>query len=188
VYDKPKELLMKMSVLILLTGLFMSLAVADPTTYLLTGKVTYQAKAPIGQWQGSNTALDGQLNWDAQSGEVSGQICVTLAAWSSGEPLKDRHTQEMFQVDQFPKGCFSVSGIQGDVASGQITLLGLLELHGVKHDLSIPGTFQQQSGTLIFDGNFSTNVTDWGMKRPSMLGMTVADEVQVQVHGEAVAQ
>jgi polyisoprenoid-binding protein YceI len=168
--------------------MLLAIAEAKPTTYLLSGKITYQAHALIGQWQGTNTALNGQLTWDAQTGELSGQICLTLAQWSSGEPLKDKHTLEMFQVDQFPQGCYSVTGLQGDPTSGQATLLGTLDLHGVKHDISIPGSFQQNSSTLIFDGSFTTKVTDWGMKRPSMLGMTVADEVQVQVHGEAVGQ
>jgi polyisoprenoid-binding protein YceI len=177
-----------LAALTLLSALLLTSATSKPIPYILSGKITYHAHALIGQWQGVNTALTGQLNWDAQTKELSGQICLTLAQWSSGEPLKDRHTQDMFQVDQFPQGCYSVTGIQGDPASGQVTLLGTLDLHGVKHDMSIPGTFQEQNGVLIFDGTFTTNVTDWSMKRPSMLGMTVADDVQVEVHGEAVPQ
>lgn len=172
--------------LIVLSAMLLTAAASKTTPYTLSGKIIYHASALVGEWQGTNTALNGQLEWDPQTKELSGEICVALAEWVSGEPLKDKHTQEMFQVEQFPQGCYSVTGIQGDPASGQVTLLGTLELHGIKQDISIPGTFQEQNGTLIFDGTFTTKVTDWAMKRPSMLGMTVADEVQVEVHGEAV--
>ncbi len=164
------------------------LALAAPVTYQVTGSIVYQARGPMGTFKGENTQVTGHVVWDDKAQTVSGEVCVDLSAWDSGEPLRDKHTRTMFEVDRFPKACFKITGIQGDVRSGQVTLLGELSIHGVTRPAQIPGTVQISGGRIVFDGSFETKITDWDMRRPSLLGFKVRDLVKVRVHGEGVAR
>ncbi len=154
--------------------------------YQVSGRVVYQARGPMGAFQGTNEAVTGTLRWDPDQGVLEGEVCVDLSAWDSGEPLRDKHTRSMFEVEQYPKACLVFTGIEGDPAKGPVKLLGELTLHGVTQEVAIPGTARIEGERILFEGTFETKITDWKMKRPSLMGFKVRDRVKVQVYGEAV--
>ena len=170
---------------ILLAGL-LAFALALAADYRVEGKVVYQARGPMGAFQGINEAVAGTLRWDPGRGVLEGEVCVDLSAWDSGEPLRDKHTRSMFEVEKYPKACLVFTGIEGDPAKGPVKLLGELTLHGVTRPVAIPGTARFEGDTIFFEGAFETKITDWKMKRPSLLGFKVRDRVKVQVFGKAV--
>ncbi len=172
--------------LLLVAGVF-SFALAG-TEYTVGGKIVYEARSPIGAFKGENPAVSGTLVWDAQTREASGRICVDLTAWDSGEPLRDKHTRTMFETDTYPEGCFELAGVRTGAAPDEIVLLGNLTLHGLTRPLELPGKFREEGGKLYFEGYFETKITDWEMKRPSMMGLKVKDLVKVWVYGEGVAR
>ncbi len=163
-----------------------SLVYAAPTPYRVQGRVVYQAKSPIGTFKGKNEAVQGEILWDPETGTLSGKVCLDLSRWESGEPLRDKHTRAMFEVDRYPEACYVITGIEGDPAQGPVTLLGELTLHGVTRPLAIPGTVRFEGETILFEGQFETKITDWKMKRPSLMGIKVRDPVRVWVYGEAI--
>ncbi len=169
----------------LLAGI-LAFALALAADYQVKGKVVYQARGPMGTFQGTNEAVRGNLRWDPQKGTLEGEVCVDLSAWDSGEPLRDKHTRSMFELEKYPKACLVLTGIEGDPAKGPVKLLGELTLHGVTQAVAIPGTARIEGERILFEGGFETKITDWKMKRPSLMGFKVRDRVEVQVYGEAV--
>ena len=170
----------------LLTMVFAPVLAAN--AYDVGGHIVYEAKGPIGAFKGENTAVSGALSWDTGQQVASGRVCVDLTAWDSGEPLRDKHTRTMFETDTYPEGCFELTGVRAGAAPDEIVLLGNLTLHGVTRPLELPGTFREEGGKLYFEGYFETKITDWEMKRPSMMGLKVRDLVKVWVYGEGVAR
>ena len=157
--------------------------------YDVGGRIVYEAKGPIGAFKGENTAVSGALTWDPEQQTASGRVCVDLTAWDSGEPLRDKHTRTMFETDVDPEACFELEGVRPGAAPDEIVLVGRLSMHGVTLPLEIPGKLvQKANGRLYFAGYFETRITDWGMKRPSMMGFKVRDRVKVWVYGEGVPQ
>jgi len=166
--------------------LLLGIGLAAPKPYLVQGSVVYEAKSPIGTFKGKNEAVQGEILWDPETGTLTGKVCVDLSKWESGEPLRDKHTRAMFEVDRYPEACYVITGIEGDPAQGSVTLLGELTLHGVTRPLAIPGTVRFEGEKILFEGQFETKITDWKMKRPSLMGIKVRDQVQVWVYGEAI--
>jgi polyisoprenoid-binding protein YceI len=172
--------------LIVLVFLFVTALAAGG--YVVSGRVVYEARGPVGAFKGENPAVRGTLTWDAATRAASGRVCVDLTAWDSGEPLRDKHTRTMFETDTYPEGCFELSAVRAGAAPDEIVLLGNLTLHGVTRPLELPGKFREEGGKLYFEGYFETMITDWEMKRPSMMGLKVRDLVKVWVYGEGVAR
>lgn len=92
---------------LLLLGLAFAQAAGE---YAVSGRVVYEARGPIGAFEGENRKVGGALVWDAASGEASGRICVDLSAWDSGEWLRDKHIRTMFEADVYPEACFELVG------------------------------------------------------------------------------
>lgn len=178
---------MKKSGVVLGLSLLATLLVwAAPTSYSVSGKIIYEAKGPTGRFKGSNDSVSGSFNIDGA--KLSGKICVDLSKWASGEPLRDTHTRGMFEVDKYPQACMDLSGVEGNIASGSATLLGSLNIHGKDKVLKVPVTIKMNGNKMLVEGQFDTKVTEWGMKRPSLLGITVDDAVKVAFSVEAVPQ
>lgn len=164
-----------------------ALVLAAPTSYKIAGKITYDTKGPTGHFKGSNDAVSGSFNWDG-AGKIDGKICVDQSQWKSGEPLRDSHTREMFEVDKFAQACIDLTGVEGSAAGGSVTLVGKLNMHGVDQTIKIPLSVKTANGKLQVEGSFDTKVTDWNMKQPSLLGIKVDNNVKVMLSGEASPQ
>lgn len=172
--------------LLALLGSLLAVAPAragDPTN-TLSGTIVYEGKSPIADWKGSNPSVSGSITWNANARTVMSEVWVDLAKWDSGNALRDQHTRAMFEVEQFPKAHFRVTGLAGDVTSGDITLKGTLDLHGVEKNVEIPSKIKIVDGKVSFNGSVVLRVTEYGMKRPVLLGARVADEVKVNIQAE----
>jgi len=162
-------------------------SVALGQSFRVTGKAIYEAKAPVGAFQGVNSTLQGQVKVNLAQGEASGEVCLDLAAWDSKEPLRDRHTRDMFEVNRFPKACLRLTGLEalGQGQEREAVAAGLLNLHGVERPLKVKGTLRQEGNLYRFRGSFLLRLGDYGLKAPTFLGMRVAEEVKVWVEVEA---
>ena len=164
--------------------LAVSVTNAQPVTCPLSGIITYEGSSPMADWKGTNTAITDQVTWDQKTGNLTAEVWVDLAKWNSGNGVRDDHTRVMFETERFPKSCYTVNGVTGDVASGAITLKGKLDLHGTKHDLDIPGTVKIENKKFRFNGDFTTHITDWAMKQSSLLGVQVVDQVKSHIQAD----
>jgi polyisoprenoid-binding protein YceI len=160
---------------------------AQPVSFQVSGEIVYTASFPLGTWQGRNTAVYGEVSWDGRREQLEGTVCVDLAAWDSGNALRDADTRAMFEVDRYPEACYELSGYVGE-AGGPVTLVGTLSLHGVERELRISGTVSAREGGFVFSGRFSTALSVWNIAPPRVLFLVVDDAVEVEVGGVAVAE
>ncbi|ADW21714.1 YceI family protein [Thermus scotoductus] len=159
---------------------------AAAATYQVSGETLYEARAPLGAFRGVNPTLEGQVVFKLTKGFLQGRVCLDLSAWDSTEPLRDRHTREMFQVDRYPRACLNIQGFD----PGQSLVQGTLSLHGVERKVAVPVryTLEQGGQTLRFEAEFELPLSDYGLKAPSFMGMRVQDRVVVRVKGQGVAR
>lgn len=157
-------------------------------TNRLAGQVIYTGSSPMGVWHGTNTAVAGQLIWSQTAGTVSGLVTVDLARWESGNKIRDRHTLALFDVKSFPTSSFQPTGFKGRMDAGPVTVLGTLSLHDVQRPVEIPGVVTVSQGRQSFQGDLVLHLADWQLKRPTLMGAAVADEVKVHVYGEGVSR
>ncbi len=172
---------------VILLGLLLLAAAAraGAAENTLHGTVIYASTSPMADFSGTNSAVTGTAVWDKASGTVKAEVQIDLAKWSSGSALREKHTLAMFEVDRFPKASVSLSGTAAEPARTNATLKATLDLHGVKQPLDIPGKLNLENNRVDFSGDFTLRLTEWGMKRPSLLGAQVDDIVKVHIQAEA---
>ena len=104
---------------------------AAPVRYTLSGRLVYQGTYPLGTWQGTNTTVSGQLAGDSTGGSLTGAVQATVAAWESGNSVRDQHTRAMFDTVHHPTARFVVTELKAQRAGDPAILRGALTLHGV---------------------------------------------------------
>jgi polyisoprenoid-binding protein YceI len=152
---------------------------AAPAPYPLQGKAVYAATSTMSDWTGTNPKVSGTAIRDEAAKTVEAKVSIDLSGWDSGSALRDKHTATMFETDKFPQATFTGTAASG--ASTNVLFKGTLELHGVKRDLDVPGALRMEKEGLAFNGDFVLKLTDFGMKQPSMLGVTVGNEIKVHI-------
>lgn len=63
--------------------------------------------------------------------------------------------------------------------ANQVTVTGTMDMHGVKKNITIPGTITVQNGLLFVKTNFAVKLADYNVKIPSVLGSNIAEQVAV---------
>jgi polyisoprenoid-binding protein YceI len=116
---------------------------------------------------------------------TAGTITVDTTSITSDESRRDnRLRSEGLETDAYPTATFTVTQpveIPAAAMNGtpsDITLVGELELHGVKKSVSIPAQAQLVDGTIQVAGSLSFPLSDFGITAPNIGGfiVSIADE------------
>jgi polyisoprenoid-binding protein YceI len=106
-------------------------------------------------------------------------VAVKLSTFDSRDANRDSHGLEIMESIKYPNVTFSSQSITTN-ADGSLTATGKLTYHGLTKPISIKVTRRDEAGKLICDGNFTYNLTDFNLERPSLLGVKTEDEVKMK--------
>jgi polyisoprenoid-binding protein YceI len=134
---------------------------------------------------GTFAVKSGSLQFDPQTGKVSGSIVVNAVSGETGNNSRDqRMHKEILETWKFAEATFRPSQIDGQVsltASSDFKLKGIITLHGTDHelvaDVHSEFTGDQWKGTAKFDVPY----TKWGIKDPSNFLLKVKPVVNVEL-------
>ncbi len=184
--DLSKPVFTRVAVALLL---FVFAHAAAQTTFTLTSStVTYTASDPRDTWQGTTTLSNLELTPTAGGLRVSATI--EPGSFSSGNFIRDNNARfGLFDANTFPTA--TLTGTlplapkmlqPGAVSSTQETeLSGELLLHGVTQALTVPVTIIREGTELSAETGFPVALSAFGMKGPSLFGVTVNDQVKVAI-------
>jgi polyisoprenoid-binding protein YceI len=116
-------------------------------------------------------------------------ITVGLGALDTGMGLRDKHTKEALEVDKFPAAELAVARSElkfpaaGAESSGDAK--GKLKIHGQTKDVTFHYTAGAAGGALNVKGTTRIDMTDYGIKTPSYLGVGVKPDVEISVTFQA---
>lgn len=130
----------------------------------------------------------GDVTFDLESGAASGAIVLDAARAATGNSSRDRTMRgEVLEVAKFPTIEFMPGKVTGALAadgSSQLTLHGVIRLHGEPHPLALPATVEVHDGHVKAQARFEIPYQDWGLHDPSVLFLRVARVVAVTVRAE----
>jgi polyisoprenoid-binding protein YceI len=185
-------------VIILLSLLGLSTEAATQKVELLKEKssVTFVAigRPSAMKIHGENAKPEGSLLFSVD-GAGSGQIKVDLDEFTTGMSLRDRHMKEKYLETNKDGNKFATieiskvdfpSDFWSSQKTGEFTFQGTLALHGSKK--AIEGKLkvtERKLDQLQGSSAFSIKLTDYGIQIPSFSGITVAENVEIQVSFEA---
>jgi len=128
-------------------------------------------------------------------GVGSGQIKVDLDEFTTGMSLRDRHMKEKYLETTKDGNKFATieiskvdfpSDFWTTQKTGEFPFQGTLNLHGSKK--AIDGKLkvtERKTDQIQGSSVFSIKLTDYGIQIPSFSGITVAENVEIQVSFEA---
>ena len=127
----------------------------------------------------------GIIKADSASGKAEGTIVVDAASGDSGDSLRDnRMKNSVLEAEKFPEITFIARHIEGHLDRGggfQAKLEGVLKLHGAEHEIVMDTRGTLIDDNLVATAHFSIPYVQWGLKDPSLLFLTVAKQVDIDI-------
>lgn len=133
---------------------------------------------------GKSTGPKGWVTIENQ--KVSGELEIPIRQLDTGMALRNDHLQNKYlEADKFPKATLTFQ--QQPLPQGwsrenpklsKTVLDGVLSLHGVQKPVRIEFSMSEHADV---QAQFKIKLTDYQVDIPSFMGVTVADQVEVNV-------
>ena len=131
-------------------------------------------------------------NWDAQNDEISGLLNIEngtidnvgviakVKDFNSGNSSLDSNAMRVVEALQYPNVIFRSSLIEQN--DDRVYLEGVLEFHGIKQNLKVEGKIESLEDQIKINMDFIIKLSDFEIKRPSLLFRKVEDEILVEIN------
>ena len=156
-----------------------SLAIkAGKVEFLAIGKPSFLKVRGVGSAPSGTLKLKGT--------KASGEFTFELSSLDTEIALRNEHMKDKYlEVGKFPKATIRFQ--DAETKDGTKTSVAAeLELHGVKKPVVLEAELKPDGETKKASGSFKFKLTDFSIAIPSHLGVTIADEVTVNI--ESVLQ
>lgn len=145
-------------------------------------KVTFFSAATIEDITAVNTSSKPVMS--TATGEI--QISLTINQFIFAKKLMQEHFNEDYmESDKYPHAVF-----KGKVNEkvdykkdgvNNVTVAGEMDMHGVKKNITIPGTITIKNGIIFLAAKFDVKPSDYNIKVPSVIGSDVAKQIAVSL-------
>jgi polyisoprenoid-binding protein YceI len=166
-----------------------ALACAQPRTFELDPaqtQVAFTLGDVLHTVHGNFHLKRGSIQFDDSTGEASGELVVDALSGESGNSSRDKKMhKENLESAKYSEIVFTPRHIKGAVAAegkSQVTIDGLLVLHGQSHPVTLTIDVQLHGGAGSADTAFVVPYEKWGVKNPSTFILRVSDKVEINVH------
>lgn len=180
---------------IILASLFFGILPAwgagpSPVTLpISTGTVKFLAKGKPSAIRIHGTGQPIQGSVQLTGLDVKGNFDIAIDALDTGIALRTSHMKETYlEMKKFPKALFQLNEMKlpstlksNGYSAENIPLSGVLTLHGVQHSLSGIAALRSEEGKLTAHISFPVLLSSHGITIPTYLGVTVTDQVEVDV-------
>lgn len=163
--------------------LLVALGVEAQVLDVQDAKAAVNGKTSLASYTGSSEALEGTLNIDSR--EVDFRI--PLESIKTGNGSRDKDMYKALETDQFPYATFKGKiSEEFDIAHEQnqkVLVKGMFSLHGVERPLEVTVDLKPTPEGILFYTFWPINITDYGIKRPSVFFIKVEDEHRIVIEG-----
>lgn len=168
----------------------------------LLGESLYQLEPTASQLEFTAIGKPGFLRINGKGAQITGQAKVATAETTgtfearldqfvTGMDLRDQHMKETYlETKQFPtaKLAWKIKVAKVEQNGQEVPFTGSLNLHGVEKPVEGTVTLATSKDLSKVDGEaqFKIKLSDYKIKIPSYLGVTVAEDVDVKAIFKAV--
>lgn len=143
--------------------------------------VRFFSKATIEDIAAENQKSVSMIN--VGTGEIA--VSIPISEFQFEKSLMKEHFNEKYmESEKFPKATFQgkISGFQASATGPQqVKAEGKLTIHGVSHDVEIPGTIELNGTSIHVQCKFMVKLEDYAVPRPQLLWKNIAEEVEVTI-------
>jgi len=158
--------------------------VLDPSA----SEVTFTLETTFHEVHGRLGAVAGTIHFDPATGAASGEITVDARRADTGNRERDETMHaEVLESALFPVIRFRVERVEGnlvDPGRGELQLVGVLNLHGADHPMTIPVATEIAEGRVRGEFELSIPYVEWGLHDPSFFVARAAKTVDARIRAE----
>ena len=152
-------------------------------------KVEWVAAKVTKDHKGGFEAVTGKARYDASGALVGIDAEIDTRSVTSDTEKLTKHLKspDFFDVEKFPKATFTTTKIEPGGEGGTHTVTGVLDLHGVKKEISFPATIKTENGVTTATSEFTLKRFDFGINYKGAADDLIKDEVLMKLHVVAPA-
>jgi len=151
-------------------------------------QIEFRLAGALHTTHGTFTLERGLLSGDLATGQAGGLTVVDARSGDSGIGARDdRMKNAVLEVQKYPEVTFVPTHIVGQLGMDnqfRASLEGILTLHGTDHSIAMEVQGRLIGDSLVAKSHFSVPYVEWGMEDPSVLFLTVAKAVDIDVATE----
>ena len=141
--------------------------------------ISYDGKHPAHNWTGVSKEIKGSFVFDSNNPTSSNvDLFVPVFSFDSKNSNRDSNMLDVIEDYFYPTVSFTSSGIIKQ--ENQYYIKGLLFFHGIKKEITIPVNFTLDDKKIKVDADFSISLTDYKIKRPSLLTIKMKDDIAIK--------
>lgn len=178
---------MKTKFIVILSMLLFGLnkqTIAQSTLITKTGEAHFYSKAPLEDIEASNNKVTAAI--DFSNGDVV--VKMLIKDFNFDNSLMQEHFNENYmESDKYPNAIFlgklkeyEKIDLETDGVY-EVTLLGELDIHGVKNPLQTKGQIKIENGKMAADTKFSVMTADHKIKIPRIVIKNIAEKIDVTI-------
>ena len=150
-----------------------------------SAEITFFSEAPLENIEAVNNTATSVI--DTENNRL--EFAALIRAFQFEKALMQEHFNENYmESNSFPKATFkgqfsNVDEIDWSAdGSYEVTVSGDLNIHGVTHNITAPGTIQITNGLVNANSVFTVAVADYGIEIPNVVKDNIAKEVEIRVN------
>ncbi len=141
--------------------------------------IMYAMSHPLHNFEATSKEFKAVAAYNMASKKIE-LIAVTAAikSFDSGNSNRDSHMIEATEALKYPNVTFS--GNEISYSGEKISAKGKLTFHGVSKPFTITGVQKLTDKKMVVTGSFDVNMTDFGIKPPSLMGLSTDEEIKMK--------
>jgi len=139
--------------------------------------IKYKITHPLHEFEATSKQVYCAVDADAGSKQIKDVLVqVPVSSFDSGNSNRDSHAMEVVEELMYPDARFISSSItqKGD----SLEVQGNLTFHGETKEITFPAFASWANNKLTVSGNFNVSLTEFKIKRPSLLLIPINDTIQ----------
>ncbi|GAA4468875.1 YceI family protein [Nibrella saemangeumensis] len=142
--------------------------------------VTYAMKHPMHSWEGVSRDVNSAIVYNDETQAVENvAVSIKVASFDSGNANRDSNAMETLEALKYPNVTFVSQNIQAG-ANGGLTIKGNMTFHNVTKPITVQATRKDGNGRITVDGGFDLQLSDYNVKRPTLMTIPVDEEVRMK--------
>lgn len=158
---------------------------AIPSMRLVSGTLSFDGHATVGDFTGTTTTVTGEMTGGESLAAVRGWVEAPVKTLDTGDGKRDKDLNKSMESSKHPAMRFDLAGVTPEGApadTAAVHLQGKLTLHGVTRDVTLPGRVWKEGAALRLRSDFPLDLSDYeigGLTK--LLGMLRMQE-EIEVH------
>ncbi|MDF9798736.1 polyisoprenoid-binding protein YceI [Catalinimonas alkaloidigena] len=147
---------------------------------LSSSEVSFFSEAPMEDIEAYN--MEAKSIFDAEAGEIA--FVIPIKGFEFKKSLMQEHFNENYmESDKYPNAKFEgkLHGYKAGKTEQKVTAQGEMTIHGVTHQIEVPGTVKSNGSDLSMQATFPIRLEDYDIDIPKVVFYNIAEEVEVSV-------